>query len=117
MLGGYYGDPGVNNMLFIALFNAGWFIESLCTQTLVIHLIRTPKVPFVQSVASRSVIISTVFALIIGIVIPYTNFGERIGMTLVPAIYFLYLIGIIFAYMMVVTIIKKIYIKKYGELL
>lgn len=117
VLGGYYGDPGVNNMLFIALFNAGWFIESLCTQTLVIHLIRTPKVPFVQSVASRSVIISTVFALIIGIVIPYTNFGERIGMTLVPAIYFLYLIGIIFAYMMVVTIIKKIYIKKYGELL
>lgn len=117
VLGGYYGDPGVNNMLFIALFNAGWFIESLCTQTLVIHLIRTPKVPFVQSVASRSVIISTVFALIIGIVIPYTNFGERIGMTLVPAIYFLYLIGIIFAYMMVVTIIKKLYIKKYGELL
>lgn len=117
VLGGYYGDPGVNNVLFIALFNAGWFIESLFTQTLVIHLIRTPKVPFIQSIASKSVIISTVIALIIGIVIPYTNFGERIGMTLVPAIYFLYLIAIICAYMMLVTIIKKIYIKKYGELL
>ena len=117
VLGGYYGDPSVNNVLFIALFNAGWFIESLFTQTLVIHLIRTPKVPFVQSIASKSVIISTVIALIIGIVIPYTNFGETIGMTSIPVIYFLYLIGIIFAYMMVVTIIKKIYIKKYGELL
>ena len=117
VLGGYYGDPGVNNALFIALFNAGWFIESLFTQILVIHLIRTPKVPFVQSIASKSVIISTVIALIIGIVIPYTNFGETIGMTSIPVIYFLYLIGIIFAYMMVVTIIKKIYIKKYGELL
>lgn len=117
VLGGYYGDPSVNNILFIALFNAGWFIESLFTQTLVIHLIRTPKVPFVQSIASKSVIISTVIALIISIVIPYTNLGETIGMTSIPAIYLLYIIGIIFAYMIVVTIIKKIYIKKYGELL
>ena len=47
--GGSFGAPGVDPILFMALFHAGWFVESLWTQTLVIHMIRTPKVPFIQS--------------------------------------------------------------------
>ncbi|MEG2109649.1 MAG: magnesium-translocating P-type ATPase [Clostridium sp.] len=117
VLGGNFGDPGVNSVLFIALFNAGWFIESLWTQTLVIHMIRTAKIPFIQSRASKLVILFTTIALAIGTIIPYTPLGVEIGMTSLPAIYFAYLIGTIATYMVVVNIVKKIYIKRFGDLL
>ena len=112
--GGAYGEPGVDNVLFVALFNAGWFIESLCSQTLVIHMIRTPKIPFIQSRASFPIIILTTAAIIIGTAIPYTGLGEILGMSGLPLVYFLWLVGIIFAYMILVTVLKKIYINRYN---
>lgn len=117
VFGGAYGAPGVNNLAFAALFNAGWFVESLCSQTLVIHMIRTPKIPFIQSRASLPVVIVTTLAIIIGTTLPYTPFGKTIGMYPMPALYFPWLIGIIFSYMIIATIMKTIFRKKYGELL
>lgn len=115
--GGSYGATGVDNTLFMMLFNAGWFVESLWSQTLVIHMIRTPKIPFIQSRASLPIIVLTTIGISIGTIIPYTSFGTILGMYPMPPIYFLWLFGTIFTYMILVTILKKLYVKKYGELL
>ncbi|MGL4774765.1 MAG: magnesium-translocating P-type ATPase, partial [Clostridium sp.] len=115
--GGAYGDPGVNDVLFIMVFNAGWFVESLWTQTLVIHMIRTPKIPFIQSRASSKVIICTTIAIIVGTIIPYTTFGNALGMHFLPPIYFFLLFVVISLYMLMVTTVKKQYVKMFNELL
>ncbi|GAB6168498.1 magnesium-translocating P-type ATPase [Clostridium carnis] len=115
--GGSFNDPGVNKVLFIAIFNAGWFVESLWSQTLVIHNLRTPKIPFLQSRASLPVIVITFIGIIIGTVIPYTEVGINLNMAPLPLIYFPYLLGIIVCYMILVNIIKKVYINRFDELL
>ena len=92
-------------------------MESLWSQTLVIHMIRTPKLPFIQSRASLPVLVVTTIAIIIGTVIPYTPLGAGLDMVALPAIYFAWLAGIIFAYMVLITVVKKIFVKKYGDLL
>ena len=115
--GGYYGEPGVNNILFISVFNAGWFVESLWSQTLVIHMIRTPKLPFIQSRASLPVLAITTLAIIVGTVIPYTFLGTSLGMTALPYTYFPWLLGIVICYMVLATIMKNVFRKHYGELL
>ena len=104
-------------VLYIAVFQAGWFIESMWSQTLVIHMIRTAKIPFIQSNASLNLTLLTFLGIIIATIIPYTSIGPMIGLHPLPAIYFLYLIGIISAYMALTTVFKRIYIRRYGELL
>lgn len=115
--GGNYGASGVNTVLFITLFNAGWFVESLCTQTLVIHMIRTPKIPFFQSHASRPVLIATTAVIAAGMVIPYTFFGSALGMTPIPGNYYPWLVLVIVCYMMLATLLKTLFRRRYGELL
>jgi len=101
---------------FIALFQAGWFVESLWSQTIVIHMLRTPKVPFLQSRASLIVLLITSLGIVVGTVMPYTELGTILGMFPLPWDYFLWLIATIIGYMGLVTIMKKVYIKKFGEL-
>jgi Mg2+-importing ATPase len=115
--GGAYGAHGVNNGLFVSLFNAGWFVESLWSQTLVIHMIRTPKVPFIQSRASIPVLLSTSASIAVGTIIPYTLFGKIMGMSAMPASYFPWLIGMILCYMLLATFLKTMYKRRFGELL
>jgi len=103
--------------LYIAVFQAGWFVESMWTQTLVIHMIRTPKIPFIQSRASTSLTLLSLLGITILTIIPFTAFGRSLELAGLPAIYFAYLIGIVIMYFIVVTIAKHFYIKKYGELL
>jgi Mg2+-importing ATPase len=117
VFGGPYGAPGVNNILFASLFSAGWFVESLWSQTLVIHMIRTPKIPFIQSRASLPLILLTTASITVGTIIPYTPLGAMIGMYPMPAIYFAWLVGMILCYMMLATLLKKMFIRKFGELL
>ncbi|KAI4453646.1 cation transporting atpase [Holotrichia oblita] len=100
---------------YMALFQAGWFVESMWSQTLVIHMIRTPKIPFIQSRASAQVTLLT-FAGIIGLtVIPFTSFGTMLGFVQLPGEYFWWLAGTIFLYMALATCIKKAYVHHYGE--
>ncbi|MEG2353400.1 MAG: magnesium-translocating P-type ATPase [Clostridium sp.] len=115
--GGMYGGEGVNNELFASLFNAGWFVESLWSQTLVIHMIRTQKIPFIQSRASKIVLSLTTVAIGVGTILPYTAFGRIIGLSSMPLSYFTWLGITVVLYMILVTILKKIFIKRYGELL
>jgi len=99
------------------LFHTGWFVESLWSQTLVIHMIRTPRIPFLQSRASSKVAILTTLGIAVGTIIPYTWFGKAIYMTRLPLFYFPCLAAIILCYMLLVTVIKKVFVYKYGELL
>ncbi len=111
----------VNNqimaVMFVAVFQAGWFIESMVSQTLVIHMIRTEKTPFIQSRASGILTLLSTISIAIAIAIPYTTFGQSIGMAPLPLNYYFWLILTIIGYMIVVSIAKKFFVKKYGELL
>lgn len=102
---------------YIAMFQAGWFVESMWSQTLVIHMIRTPKLPFLQSRASLSVTLLSFAGIAVLTLIPFTEFGTHIGFTALPLSYFAYLLPCIALYMALATSIKKAYIKHFGELL
>lgn len=115
--GGAYGAAGVDKVLFVSLFNAGWFVESLWSQTLVIHMIRTPKIPFIQSRASLPVLLFTTIGICVGTILPYTPFGKSLGMSAMPLSYFPWLIGMILCYMLLATFLKTMFRKRYGELL
>lgn len=109
-------DP-TTQALYIAIFQAGWFVESMWSQTLVIHMIRTPKIPFIQSRASFPVTLLTLLGIVVLTVIPFTAFGGTIGLAPLPPVYFAWLGLTIFLYMVLVTVFKKIFVRKYGELL
>ena len=109
-------DPAMQ-ALFIATFQAGWFIESMWSQTLVIHMIRTPKIPFIQSHASLPVILLTFTGIGVLTIIPFTALGTMLGLAKLPMVYFGWLGLTIICYMILATILKNMYVKRYGELL
>lgn len=102
---------------FVGLFQAGWFVESLWSQTLVIHTLRTPKLPFTESRASWQVLGLSSCGILAGTVLPFTAVGEALGMATLPAVYFPWLFGTLFAYMVLTTFLKAIFIRRYGTLL
>ncbi|WP_101773431.1 magnesium-translocating P-type ATPase [Peptostreptococcus faecalis] len=102
---------------YIALFQTGWFVESMWSQTLIIHMIRTPKIPFIQSRASFSVTLVTFAGIIALTIIPFIPLGSVFGFVSLPVEYFIYLLPCIGVYMLLTTYVKKLYIKRHGELL
>lgn len=102
---------------YVAMFQAGWFVESMWSQTLVIHMIRTPKIPFIQSRASAPLTLLTCTGIAILTIIPFTPFGTMLGFVALPLSYFFYLIPCILLYMALATSLKKAYVRHYGELL
>jgi len=109
-------DPAMQ-ALYIATFQAGWFIESMWSQTLVIHMIRTPKIPFIQSRASTPVMLLTFTGIAVLTVIPFTPLGTVLGFAALPPVYFAWLALTIVCYMVLATVLKNLYVKRYGELL
>nr|AHH24342.1 P3B-ATPase PH1 [Petunia x hybrida]AHH24343.1 P3B-ATPase PH1 [Petunia x hybrida] len=91
-------------------FRSAWFVEGLLMQTLIIHLIRTEKIPFIQEVASWPVVCATILISSIGIVIPYTTIGKILGFTALPLSYFGFLVVLFLGYFSFGQIIKKGYI-------
>ena len=113
---GYHYVHGSESALqFIILFQTGWFIESMWSQTMVIHMLRTAKVPFVQSRPAWLVILMTLVAAFFVTSLPYGPLVNVLRLAPLGLPYFLFLICIIFLYMFSVTVIKKFYIKKYKE--
>lgn len=102
---------------YIGMFQAGWFVESMWSQTLVIHMIRTPKLPFIQSHASAPVTLLTMTGIAVLTLIPFTPVGAALGFTALPAAYFAYLLPCILLYMVLATGLKRAYVRHYGELL
>ncbi len=109
-------DPQMQ-ALYTALFQTGWFVESMWTQSLVIHMIRTAKIPFVQSRASAPVTLLSFMGIGIVTLIPFTPLGGTLELAPLPGMYFAGLAVIILGYMALVTLVKKRYIRRYKELL
>ena len=105
---------GCNNPEHQSLFQSGWFIEGLLSQTLIVHMIRTRKTPFIQSRATWPVIGMTTLVMVIGIVIPFTSFGASIGLQALPLSYFPWLVGILLSYCVLTQLVKNWYIRKFS---
>jgi Mg2+-importing ATPase len=98
-----------------AFFQSGWFIESLLTQTLIVHMIRTRKIPFLQSVAAAPVLALTTAIIIIGMLVPYMGIGAKIGMVALPGVYFGWLVLTVLTYCVLTQLMKLVYIRRYGR--
>ena len=115
LIGGSYQAGSEQAGAFITLFQTGWFIESMWTQTMVIYMLRSPKLPFVQSRPALSVIVTTMVAALFVTSLPYSLFASVLKMAPLNGTYFLFLFLIIVLYMVSVTFIKHLYIKRYKE--
>ncbi len=113
--GHHYVHGSESALQFIILFQTGWFIESMWSQTMVIHMLRTAKVPFVQSRPAWLVILTTLVAALFVTSLPYGPLVNILHLAPLGLPYFLFLTLTIFLYMICVTTIKNFYIKKYKE--
>ncbi|PKL72535.1 magnesium-translocating P-type ATPase [Candidatus Kuenenbacteria bacterium HGW-Kuenenbacteria-1] len=95
-------------------FQTGWFLESLTTQILVIHIIRTKQIPFLQSRASKWLIFSTFMAIAIGWAIPYTLLGKFFKFSPLPLNILFVIIGLVIFYLILVEIVKRIFYKQHS---
>ena len=107
-------DPAAQG-LYVALFQTGWFVESMWSQTLVIHMLRTPRLPFVHSRASAPVTLLTFAGIAVVTVIPFTSLGTALGLMPLPPVYFLWLAAFVLGYMTLATLIKRSYVCRYRE--
>ena len=106
---------GCNSPEHQSLFQSGWFIEGLLSQTLIVHMIRTRKIPFIQSRATWPVIGMTTLVMVIGIVIPFTSFGASIGLQALPLSYFPWLVGILLSYCVLTQLVKNWYVRRFSS--
>ena len=97
-----------------SLFQSGWFVEGLLSQTLIIHMIRTAKVPFIQSMAAPPLLALTVCIMAIGIAVPYSPLGEIVGMVPLPLAYFPWLVATLICYCLLTQLVKGWYIRRFG---
>jgi len=98
-----------------ALFQSGWFIEGLLTQTLIVHMIRTEKIPFVQSHAAWPVVALTAAVMAVGCLVPFTALGEAVGMQPLPLGYWPFLAATLLGYCLLTQVVKRLYLRKFGE--
>jgi Mg2+-importing ATPase len=106
---------GANNVAMQSLFQSGWFVVGLLTQTLIVHMIRTRHIPFIQSRASMPVILLTASVMAVGIYLPFSPLGAHLGLVPLPASYFFWLIGILLSYCTLTQIVKHFYIRRFGQ--
>lgn len=102
---------------FIALFQTGWFLESMWTQVLILHLLRTAKAPLLQSRPSRPVMLVTGLGIVLFTGLTFTPLGRLIGLTALPPVYFAFLAAMAALYLLLVSLAKGRYVKKYRELI
>ncbi|MES2098259.1 MAG: magnesium-translocating P-type ATPase [Pseudomonadota bacterium] len=97
-----------------ALFQSGWFVVGLLTQTLVVHMIRTPKLPLIESRAAVGLTVTTLAIVAVGIFLPMGPLAEYFKMQALPAAYFACLAAIVLAYCALITVMKTFFIRRYG---
>ena len=98
-----------------ALFHTGWFVESLFTQTLIIHVIRTHKIPFIQSRASWPLIVSSLIIVAVGAWLPVSPLAGTLGFVPLPPLYWLLLAIMLIAYVILTQLVKTWFYHRYGE--
>ena len=115
--GNFFDLTNYGQIYFMAVFQTGWFLESMWSQVLILHLLRTERLPFIQSRPNRLVFLITVAGIIAFTWLSMTSIGSVFGLTKLPLIYFGFLIVVVLLYLLCVTFAKKLYIKKYKHLL
>jgi Mg2+-importing ATPase len=98
-----------------ALFHTGWFVESLFTQTLIIHVIRTNKIPFIQSRASWQLILTSVIIVAVGAWLTVSPLADALGFVPLPPMYWLYLAIMLLGYALLTQLVKSWFIRRFGE--
>ncbi|KAH7655538.1 P-type ATPase protein [Dioscorea alata] len=108
----YYGAYTISASKF---FHSAWFVEGLIMQSLIIHMIRTEKIPFVQGMASSPIILSTCLVSALAILIPFTAVGTAMGLTTLPLSYFGFLVVLFLGYFFFGQIAKRVYIMIFDQ--
>jgi P-type Mg2+ transporter len=98
-----------------ALFHTGWFVESLFTQTLIIHVIRTRKIPFFESWASKPLIVTSVLIVLAGAWLTISPFAHALGFVSLPVLYWIFLAGILLCYITLTQWVKNWFVRRFGE--
>ncbi|UYK97522.1 magnesium-translocating P-type ATPase [Pantoea stewartii] len=106
---------GANHESAQSLFQSGWFVEGLLSQTLVVHMLRTQKIPFIQSCARLPVLLTTMGICAAGILLPFSSLGTLVGLVPLPWHYFPWLVLTLFSYCLVAQGMKMAYIKRFGR--
>lgn len=96
------------------LFHTGWFVESILTQTLIVHIIRTRKIPFFQSIASPVLLLTTAVVMAIGAGLPYSPVAHYLGMVPLPGIYWLWIVLFLVCYSVLTHFVKVAFHRKHG---
>lgn len=96
------------------LFHSGWFVESLLTQTVIVHIIRTRKIPFLQSRPSFPLVVGTLVVMAIGSFLPYSSFAHSLGMEPLPVAYWAWIAGFLVSYAVLCHVVKAWFFKKFG---
>jgi Mg2+-importing ATPase len=96
------------------LFQTGWFVEGLLSQTLIVHMIRTRKIPFLQSRAATPMIMLTATIMAVGLALPYWGIGAKLGLVHLPGAYYVWLVAILLTYCVLTQTVKSWFVKKFG---
>jgi Mg2+-importing ATPase len=96
------------------LFHTGWFVESLLTQTLIVHIIRTQRIPFFQSRASKTMTFTTLSVMAIGCWLPFSPVAAYIGLVPLPAVFFLWMAGFLVTYSVLTHAVKTWFARRFG---
>ncbi len=97
-----------------SLFQTGWFVESLLTQTLIVHIIRTRRIPFFGSCASLHMTLTTLTIMAVGAWLPYSPFAKSLGMVPLPLVYWIWIAAFLFTYAILTHIVKTWFFNRYG---
>ena len=111
---GSSGTSAVDKSHLEKLFHTGWFVESLLTQTLIVHIIRTQRIPFIQSRASKPMLFTTLVIMAIGVWLPFSPLAHFLGFTPLPPVFFLWLAGFLLAYSVLTHTVKMWFIRRFG---
>ncbi|MEI8039482.1 MAG: magnesium-translocating P-type ATPase [Verrucomicrobiota bacterium] len=112
-----FSDPGTGaaeKVYYESLFHTGWFVESILTQTLIVHIIRTRKIPFFQSCASPFLLATTLVVMAAGAFLPYSPFAAYFGLVPLPISYWYWIGGFLVAYSIMTHHVKVWFHNKYG---
>jgi len=113
-----FSDPATSADMkthYEALFHTGWFVESLLTQTLIVHIIRTRRIPFVQSTPSAGLLLSTLLVMAVGAVLPYSPIADMFGLVPLPWSYWVWIVGFLLTYSILTHTVKVWFFKKFGN--
>jgi Mg2+-importing ATPase len=97
-----------------ALFQTGWFVESLLTQTLIIHVIRTRKIPFIQSRASAALMLTGLIVAGAGVILPYSPLAAALGMKPLPPLYWPIVVALLAGYAVLAQAVKSAFARRWN---